>query len=176
MPPTFQMSGAALGWGLSTCKLLPVVKEGNSYFFLCFCYKFAITFACFSFFSLQFLIQISWEFFAAVVLLCFSVICYYSIIANVLLRCVLYQLPLEHFLTCFLIRTHSCTPTELNLLWMKGSVLLGSPGPVLFEYQPEEIKIESSDGGSHHQNPVKWGRATDDILVQCFWLFTLDLE
>lgn len=38
----------------------------------------------------------------------------------------------------------------------------------LFEYQPKETKIESSDGGSHHQSPMKQGRATDDILVQCF--------
>lgn len=48
---------------------------------------------------------------------------------------------------------------------MKGSVLSGLPGPVLFEYQPKKTKIESSDGGSHHQSPMKWGSAKDYLCA-----------
>lgn len=36
VPPTFQIGSAALGWGLSMCKLLPGVKIGKRWFFLCF--------------------------------------------------------------------------------------------------------------------------------------------
>lgn len=54
VPPTFQMSGAALGWDLSTCKLLPGVKEGKRWFFVCF-FSLLELFSC----SYFFLIQIS---------------------------------------------------------------------------------------------------------------------